>query len=74
MRITLKAARVNAGYTQGQAANILGVDRGTLIKWERGDTKPTYDKCLEMADLYNWPLQFIIMPKESTKQQKSVQN
>jgi hypothetical protein len=32
--------RVSLGITQGEAARELGVDPGTLAKWERGERKP----------------------------------
>lgn len=35
MRITLKAARVNAGLTMKQAAEIIGVGVGTICAWEQ---------------------------------------
>ena len=40
INITLEAARVNAGYTQEQAASNLGVSRSTIINWENGKTIP----------------------------------
>jgi transcriptional regulator with XRE-family HTH domain len=34
-KITVKAARVNAGLTQAEAAEKLGITRETLIKYEK---------------------------------------
>lgn len=51
-RITLKAARVNAGYDQKTAAKILGISNSTLGKWERGESFPNVDKAQEMCSLY----------------------
>ena len=41
-KITLRAARVNAGYTQDELAEKLKVSRATVNAWERGraDLKP----------------------------------
>lgn len=36
MKITLKAARVNAGLTQAQLGKKLGVSRGLVNGWEKG--------------------------------------
>lgn len=36
MAITLRAARVNAGYTQMEAANKIGVSKESISNWERG--------------------------------------
>lgn len=40
MGITLKAARVNAGFTQQEAAERLGVAKDTIRNWEKGATYP----------------------------------
>ena len=39
-RITLKAARVNAGYSQEEAAILLNISPYTLSNWERGVSMP----------------------------------
>lgn len=41
MQMTLKAARVNAGYTQNEAAQKIGVTVDTLSNWERGKCFPS---------------------------------
>ena len=41
MRITLKAARINAGFkTQEDAAKSIGVKKDTIYKWENGINLP----------------------------------
>lgn len=39
LKITLKAARVNAGLTLEEAAKTLGISRSTLISWEKHPEK-----------------------------------
>ena len=65
MKITLKAARVNAGYTQKSASQRLGVNRLTLRNWEQGRTYPTLSKFVEMCRLYNTSWDDIILPVNS---------
>lgn len=36
LKITLEAARVNAGFTQEQVAEKMGLNRSTIISWEKG--------------------------------------
>lgn len=36
-QLSLSALRVNAGLTQQDVADILGVSRFTVMKWEKGD-------------------------------------
>lgn len=62
MAWSIKAARVNAGYTQKQAAQALGVSETTVIKWEKGTSIPLADKFVEMCRLYNVPMDEILLP------------
>ena len=39
MKVTLKAARVNSGYTQREVADLLGKNVSTIINWENGNGK-----------------------------------
>ena len=52
MKISLRAARVNAGLTQVKAAERLAVDRATVVNWESGKTSPTLDNAQRMCLLY----------------------
>lgn len=52
-QITLKAARVNAGYTQKEAAIILGVSNTTLVSWEKGTSMPKANHIDAICNLYN---------------------
>lgn len=36
-KITLKAARVNAGLTQKEVAKIMGKNESTIVNWENGN-------------------------------------
>lgn len=60
MPITLKAARVNAGLTQKEAAKRLGISRGTLASYEMYKTKPDIEMAKRIAALYGIPVDSII--------------
>lgn len=51
--MTLKALRVNAGYTQIEAAKALGVTPETLSNWERAKSFPTAPQIKEIEKLYS---------------------
>lgn len=51
MTITLKAARVNAGLTQEQMADALGITDATLRNYERGKTFPDVKQIRKIEDL-----------------------
>jgi len=52
MAITLKAARVNAGYTQEEAAKLLGVSEPTLVNYEKGRRFPDVRVIKRIEELY----------------------
>ena len=52
-KITCKAARINAGLTLQEAAEMLGVSVSTLKNWECGKTYPRQPAIERMCILYN---------------------
>lgn len=60
MKITLRAARVNAGLTIIEAAKLLGIGKDTLVKWERDPGKVTVYKQASISQIYNIPIDNII--------------
>lgn len=65
-KITLKAARVNIGITQKEAAKRLNVSNKTLCNWENGISVPKADKIDAICNLYH--LQYdnlIFLPSNS---------
>ena len=59
-QITLEAARVNAHYTQKEAARLLGVSQTTLLKWEKGVSMPKANQITNICNLYNVPYDMLI--------------
>ena len=56
----LKAARINAGLTQAQAAAALGIGRSTLQSYESYKTKPDIEMAKKIASLYGLTVDDII--------------
>ena len=52
VKISLRAARVNAGYSQKEAARLLNISNKTLGSWEKGITFPPVDKIPDICRLY----------------------
>ena len=57
--ISLRAARVNAGLTQKEAALKLGISKETLQNYEEGITAPTMQRVDEISELYHFPKDYI---------------
>ena len=60
MAITLKAARVNAGLTQKEAAKKLNISKGTLASYEMYRTKPDIERAKRIAELYGMAVDDLI--------------
>lgn len=52
MMLTLKAARANAGLTQMQAAEKIGVTHCTISSWETGKNFPSKKNIIALAKVY----------------------
>ena len=59
VRLTLEAARVNAGLTRKQVCDAIGISLTTIGMWEHGDRTPTVDKAIALSELYGVPLDCI---------------
>lgn len=53
MKLTLKAARVNAGYTQKEVANIIGINYQTLGRYEKNSSDISIGTLKKIISLYN---------------------
>lgn len=60
MMITLRAARVNAGLTQEEVAQRLGLSKNTLSSYEQFQSVPKIDMAQKLADLYRCSVDDII--------------
>jgi DNA-binding XRE family transcriptional regulator len=52
MEISLKAARVNAGYTQKEVGDYVGKSKNTIASYESYETQPDVLTAQKMAELY----------------------
>lgn len=60
MKISLKAARVNAGLTQKVVAQKLGVSKDTIRNWENCKTYPDAVQIKQLESIYKIPYDDII--------------
>lgn len=65
-KITMKAARVNAGYTQDQIAREMQVTRVTYLKWENGKVQIRLPEFKLFCDIVGISPDGIFLPKKST--------
>lgn len=67
IKISLAAARVNAGLTQDIVAKALRVSKNTVVAWEKGTAEPRVSQAKDLSELYNMPLDNIFLPEKSNK-------
>lgn len=60
MALLLKAARVNAGLTQAEAAKALGINKNTILSYEKYRTIPDIEIAKKIAKLYGVTVNDII--------------
>lgn len=61
-KITLTAARVNAGYSLDEVAKLLRKSKSTVISWEKGKNSIRASDFKELCELYKIPMDFILLP------------
>lgn len=56
IKISMAAARLNAGLTQKKVCETLGISKTTLVNYEKGRTIPDCKIAGELANLYKMPV------------------
>lgn len=56
----IKKLRLEAGMTQAQLAEKVGVTRATVTQWESGWSQPRMGKVEALAEVFNVPVSFIV--------------
>ena len=55
IKISMAAARVNAGMSQTVAAKNIGVSLSTIKNWEKGQTSPKANHIVKICEAYKMP-------------------
>ena len=66
MRITLKAARINARLTQREAAEKIGVTVETIGNWERSKSFPNALQIRRIEEVYNVSYDSLVFSSKNT--------
>lgn len=65
MKISIAAARVNAGLTQAELAEKLNINVATLISWEKGKTQPKASQMSEISNITQIPADVLVCVNSS---------
>lgn len=61
----LQALRKKAGYSQEQVAEMLGLSRQAISKWESGQGKPEIDNVIKLTEIYHVSADYILLGTEN---------
>lgn len=64
IKISLAAARVNAGMTQEEVAKEMQVSKNKIVDWEKGKREPTISQGRRLSELFGIPLSNIFFANE----------
>ena len=70
----LAKLRKENNYTQEQLAEILGVSRQAISKWESDATYPETEKLIRLAKMYDCSLDYLLLDKEAERGREVVVN
>lgn len=65
MKVTMKAARTNAGLSQEQLAQMLEVNRASVSNWESGKSIPSIKTFLKYCQCVGCSPDDIFLPSET---------
>ena len=65
--------RKEKGLSQEEVANIIGVSRQTISKWETGESNPDFDKIVPLCDLYNISTDELIRGESNFNIEKNIE-
>lgn len=61
----LQELRKKAGYSQEQVAELLGLSRQAVSKWESGQGKPEIDNVIKLTEIYHVSADYILLGTEN---------
>ncbi len=62
MKVSLKAARVNARFSQAEVARILRKSKQTIVNWENGKTEIDKANFEMLCQIYHCQMDDIFLP------------
>lgn len=63
----IRAQRINSGLSQEKVAELVGVSRQAVTKWETGRSAPSTENLFRLAALFRTTVDFLLAPEEAEK-------
>ena len=68
----IRQARVLAGLTQEKLAEIIGVSRTAIVRWESGETDPTMNHLIAMTKVLHVSADYLLGTDETDRVEKAL--
>jgi transcriptional regulator with XRE-family HTH domain len=65
LRNTIRSLRIKLGYTQQEAAELIGISPVTLRVWEKDSSNIPFKKIKKIEEVYHTPQDYIFFGSES---------
>jgi transcriptional regulator with XRE-family HTH domain len=70
----IREARLRAGLTQYQLAELSGRERSVIARWEQGAVSPSFDNLLEVIEACGFDLPLVLVPRERLGEERLEMN
>ena len=67
MGTRIKNLRLQKGYSQQELAQMLGVPKGIVSKYENNERNPSYENLIKLADIFQVTTDFLLGRKRSER-------
>lgn len=70
---SLKEIRTSRGVSQEELAELVGVSRQTVSKWESGDARPSADNLMRLSQVFQLPVEAFLRDDWKPPEQQAVE-
>ena len=70
----IREARLRAGLTQYELAELCGRDRSVIARWEQGSVAPSIETLIELVRACGFDLPLELVPHEPSEQERLHKN
>jgi transcriptional regulator with XRE-family HTH domain len=66
----IREARLRAGFTQTELAELTGRERSVIARWEQGAVSPSIDNLLAVVHACGFELPLVLVPRDTSQDER----
>jgi transcriptional regulator with XRE-family HTH domain len=66
----IREARLRAGFTQTELAELTGRERSVIARWEQGAVSPSVDNLLAVVHACGFELPLVLVPRDTSQDER----